>query len=48
MIGYMKCTPHTYFKIVFSLQRDIFHGFLPINTFPECLGSFIKYHLTYN
>ena len=23
-----------YFKIVFSLRRDIFHGFLPINTFP--------------
>ena len=23
-----------YFKIVFSLGRDIFHGFLPINTFP--------------
>ena len=23
-----------YFKIVFSLRRDIFHGVLPINTFP--------------
>ena len=29
-----KCVIWAYFKIVFSLRRDIFHGFLPINTFP--------------